>query len=81
MSLSWSLSLSPFMSKSLVAILQPASCPASYLEARCFQVPDYEVIGQAVAALQLPTVITQEGGYKMDQIASVVETFLKGFVA
>lgn len=43
------------------------------------QVADYEAVGGALAALGLPTVITQEGGYEMGAIAAVVESFLKPF--
>jgi len=44
------------------------------------EVGDYEAIGRVLAAAGLPTIITQEGGYQMDLIAEVVESFLKGFL-
>jgi acetoin utilization deacetylase AcuC-like enzyme len=40
---------------------------------------DYRPMGQAIAALALPTLIVMEGGYAVDALGTNVATFLSGF--
>ncbi len=41
--------------------------------------PGFARIGETIAALSLPTVIVQEGGYLCDALSDNLTTFLKGF--
>lgn len=41
---------------------------------------DYSEIGRRLAALDLPTLICQEGGYNVEALGSCVHAFLDGFV-
>ena len=41
---------------------------------------DFTQVGQALAALQLPTLIVQEGGYILESIGANVLAFLQGVV-
>ena len=40
---------------------------------------DYQPMGQAIAALALPTLIVMEGGYAVDALGANVTGFLGGF--
>lgn len=42
-------------------------------------VPFYKTIAQHIAALQLPTLIVQEGGYDVANLGTIARTFLHGF--
>ena len=39
----------------------------------------YRVVGERLGALRLPTVVVQEGGYRIDAIGQALEGFLRGF--
>jgi acetoin utilization deacetylase AcuC-like enzyme len=41
--------------------------------------PDYESIGADLAAIGLPTLICQEGGYALDVLGITAKTFLGEF--
>jgi len=43
------------------------------------QMPDYSLLGQDIAALDLPTLIVMEGGYAVDALGANVAGFLSGF--
>ncbi len=43
------------------------------------QVPDYKAIAQQLNTLKLPTVIVQEGGYRLDTLGQNVAAFLEPF--
>jgi acetoin utilization deacetylase AcuC-like enzyme len=38
-------------------------------------------VGQAIAALRLPVVVVQEGGYNLDTLGENVTTFFNGLLA
>jgi acetoin utilization deacetylase AcuC-like enzyme len=41
-------------------------------------IPFYKDIGQEIAALNLPTLIVQEGGYNVDALGDIAYSFLRG---
>lgn len=41
-------------------------------------IPDYFYIGASCRALGLPTLVTQEGGYNLDMVPKIVESFFHG---
>jgi acetoin utilization deacetylase AcuC-like enzyme len=43
--------------------------------------PEFETIGRQIAALRLPTVVVQEGGYPSDNLGHNLEALLKGVAA
>ena len=44
----------------------------------CNDVPDFARVGAAIAAIGLPTLAVQEGGYAVDVIGSSLDAFLQG---
>lgn len=42
-------------------------------------IPFYEKLGQEIAALELPTLIVQEGGYHVADLGKIAHRFLQGF--
>lgn len=51
---------------------------ASLLYGCSLDIPDYFDIGQQLRRLNLPIIITQEGGYDMSKIGIIVQSFLSG---
>lgn len=45
------------------------------------ETPDYEVVGDMIGQLRLPTLVLQEGGYWVDDLGRNVATFLRGLRA
>lgn len=43
--------------------------------------PDYTAIGKRIAALGVPVIVTQEGGYHLDSLAGNVTSFLTGLLS
>ncbi|MGB5346237.1 MAG: hypothetical protein WBN23_08735, partial [Woeseia sp.] len=41
--------------------------------------PGFARIAQRIAALKLPTLLVQEGGYLCDELGDNLESFLRGF--
>ncbi len=41
--------------------------------------PDFKIIGADLAAIGVPTLICQEGGYALEVLGPTVHTFLKAF--
>lgn len=39
---------------------------------------DYNKMGEQIASLKLPTIVTQEGGYDLDAVPTIVDNFLQG---
>lgn len=45
------------------------------------EIDAYRQVGEQAGALGLPTVIVQEGGYKVDAMGMALDAFLRGFQA
>ena len=55
--------------------------PDASLLAGCnLKVADFKTMGEVLKGLDVPILITQEGGYKLEEVAQAVEEFLKGIL-
>ena len=55
--------------------------PDASLLAGCnLKVADFKTMGEVLKGLDVPILITQEGGYKLQEVGQAVEEFLKGIL-
>lgn len=47
----------------------------------CLDTPDYRILGDRIAQLDVPVLFVQEGGYKIDTLRDNVNALLEGFLA